>query len=110
MKLLLVEDEPMLSKIVAKGLERCGYAVDCAYDGEQALECYEINDYDLILLDLNLPEIDGLQVLQRIRLRDRRIKILILSARSSVEERVQGLNLGANDYLIKLYIHLVWII
>ena len=56
MKLLLVEDEVMLSKFLAKGLRKLGYAVDCAYDGEEALDMYEINDYDLMILDLNLPK------------------------------------------------------
>lgn len=101
MKLLLVEDEAELSSILAKGLRKCGYAVDTAYDGEDALFCYKVNEYDLIILDLNLPKIDGLEVLQQIRGQDMAAKILILSARSSIEERVYGLDLGANDYLVK---------
>lgn len=101
MKLLLVEDEAYLSKIVAKGLRKCGYAVDTAMDGEEALYCFETNEYDLIVLDLNLPKIDGLTVLENIRRQDKAAKILILSARSAIHERVQGLNAGANDYLVK---------
>lgn len=101
MKILLVEDEQELSDIIAKGLRKCGYAVDAAYDGEEALDFYGINEYDVIVLDLNLPKMDGLEVLKKIRQKDRRIKVLILSARSEVEDRVQGLDMGANDYLTK---------
>lgn len=67
MKLLVVEDEEMLSKSIAKGLEILGYAVDCAYDGEDALYLYELNEYDLMVLDLNLPKLDGMEVLRQIR-------------------------------------------
>jgi DNA-binding response OmpR family regulator len=101
MKVLFVEDEEELSKIVARGLEKCGYAVDTAYDGEEALDYYKINEYDVIILDLNIPKIDGLEVLRDIRQNDKRSKILILSARNAVDDRVQGLDMGANDYLSK---------
>lgn len=101
MRILLVEDEEMLSGIVAKGLRTAGYAVDTALDGEEALYQYEVNDYDLIVLDLNLPLIDGIEVLQKIRETDHTTKILILSARSEVDDRILGLDKGANDYLIK---------
>lgn len=101
MKLLLVEDEEDLSAIVAKELQQSGYAVDTAYDGEEALYMYDVNEYDLIVLDLNLPVIDGLEVLKEIRKKDTHTKILILSARTQVEQRVEGLNLGANDYMVK---------
>lgn len=101
MRLLLVEDEEDLAAMAARGLRREGYAVDIAEDGEMALEYYEINSYDLIVLDLNLPKLDGLEVLKYIRSVDARMKVLILSARSRVEERVMGLDMGANDYLAK---------
>ncbi len=101
MRLLLVEDEKDLSMLVKKALSKFGYAIDCAYDGEMALYQYEINKYDCILLDLNLPKIDGLEVLKTIRKKDKFTKIIILSARSSIEQRVLGLDLGANDYLCK---------
>ena len=101
MRLLLVEDEKDLSMLVKKALSKFGYAVDCAYDGEMALYQYEINKYDCILLDLNLPKIDGLEVLKTIRKKDKFTKIIVLSARSSIEQRVLGLDLGANDYLCK---------
>lgn len=101
MRLLLVEDEEMLSSIIAKGLRRSGYAVDTAVDGEEALYLYDVNEYDLIILDLNLPKIDGLEVLRKIREADDHTKILILSARAKVDDRISGLDKGANDYLIK---------
>ena len=74
MKLLVVGDEPVLSKAIAKGMRKKGYAVDCAEDGEEALELYEINEYDLMILDLNLPKIDGMEVLRRIRSKDQELK------------------------------------
>jgi DNA-binding response OmpR family regulator len=101
MKLLLVEDEIQLQGILAKGLKKCGYAVDTAGDGEEALELFEVNEYDLIILDLSLPKIDGLEVLKNIRKSNHTIKILILSARSDTEDRITGLDRGANDYLVK---------
>ena len=102
MKILLIEDEEELSSIVCRGLRKYGYAVDAAYDGEEALDYYEmINSYDVIVLDLNIPKLDGLEVLRKIRQSDKTIKILILSARSGVEDRVKGLDMGANDYLTK---------
>lgn len=101
MKLLLVEDEEMLSKSIAKGLGLLGYAVDCAYDGEEALYLYELNEYDLMILDLNLPKLDGMEVLRRIRSQDEEFRVLILSARNTVEDKVSGLDGGSNDYLTK---------
>lgn len=101
MKLLLIEDEADLAAMLAKGLRKKGYAVDMAYDGEEGLYLYGINEYDLIILDLNIPVIDGLEVLRNIRQENKQIKILILSARTEVEQKVDGLNLGANDYMGK---------
>lgn len=101
MKLLLVEDEIRLSKSVSKGLKLLGYAVDCAFDGEEALELYEINEYDLMILDLNLPKLDGMEVLRHIREKDLDFRILILSARNSLEDKINGLDSGSNDYLTK---------
>jgi DNA-binding response OmpR family regulator len=101
MRLLLVEDEADLCFLMKKGLKKKGYAVDVAMDGEEALFLYSVNKYDLIILDLNLPVIDGLEVLKRIRSKDLTIKIIIVSARSSIEDRILGLDLGANDYLVK---------
>ena len=101
MRILLVEDERDLNYAIAKGLKKSGYAVDSAYDGEEALDLFRINAYDLILLDLNLPKIDGIDVLKAIRTEDLYVRIMIVSARTAIDERVLGLDLGANDYLIK---------
>ncbi len=101
MKLLLVEDEELLSRSIAKGLRKRGYAVDCAYDGEEALERYGLNNYDLMILDLNLPKLDGMEVLRKIRENDPDLRVLILSARSGVCDKITGLDEGSNDYLTK---------
>lgn len=101
MRILLVEDERDLNYAMAKGLKKSGYAVDSAYDGEEALDLFHINAYDLILLDLNLPKMDGIDVLKAIRTEDLYVRIMIVSARTAIDERVLGLDLGANDYLIK---------
>ena len=101
MRLLIVEDERDLASVLAKEFKREGYAVDLALDGKEALSLVEINDYDLVVLDLNLPGIDGLDVLTRLRANYPLAKILILTARVEVEDRVQGLDMGAHDYLTK---------
>jgi len=100
-KILLVEDEELLNTVIAKGLKKYGYAVDSAFDGEEALTLYEINTYDLIVLDLNLPKVNGIEVLKIIRTTDHETKVIILSARSEVEDKIIGLDTGANDYLVK---------
>ncbi len=101
MKLLLVEDEVLLSKSISKGLRRLGYAVDCAFDGEEALALFEINSYDLMVLDINIPKINGLDVLRLIRETDRQLRVIILSANNTVFDKVKGLDCGSNDYLTK---------
>ena len=101
MRILVVEDEIDLNNLIYRWLKKKGYALDSAFDGEQALNLYHENDYDLILLDLNLPKISGLDVLRMVRKENMRIKILILSAQTAIDERVRGLDMGANDYLIK---------
>lgn len=101
MKILLVEDEINLSHILQKGLKKQGFAIDTAFDGEQAIDLTQYNDYDLIILDLNLPKINGFEVLKTIRQNSLSTKILILSAKNQVEDKINGLDLGANDYLEK---------
>jgi DNA-binding response OmpR family regulator len=101
MRILIVEDEMSMLKALCTGLGKYGYAVDAANDGEMALELIEINPYDVVILDLNLPKIDGIEVLQKIRKTKRDLKVLILSARAEVEDKIAGLDLGANDYLSK---------
>lgn len=101
MKLLIIEDEIELLSALKKGFTKKRYAIDTADDGEQGAYLAEINDYDVIILDLNLPYKDGLEVLQEIRSRSKTQKVIILSARSSVADKVLGLDMGANDYLAK---------
>ena len=101
MRILVVEDERELCDTIAEGLRLDGYAVDTSYDGAEAYELLYVERYDLVVLDLNLPHMDGIDILKAIRQHNEELKILILSARGSVRERVQGLEFGANDYLIK---------
>jgi len=100
-KLLIVEDEDLLQKALCKGFSKLGFTVDAASDGEGALELYFSNVYDLIVLDLNLPKLDGIDVLREIRADSKEIPVLILSARDEVADKILGLNEGANDYLAK---------
>jgi DNA-binding response OmpR family regulator len=101
MRILITEDEKDLADALARGLRRQGYATDIALDGEEALAMVEVNTYDLIILDLNLPEIDGVEVCHRIRATGSPVGILMLTARSSLGDRVNGLDQGADDYLVK---------
>ena len=101
MRLLIVEDEEDLLYALKKGLSQEGYAVDGAVDGEEAVSLLEVNDYDAMVLDINLPLIDGFGVLAWLRERDKDMKVLILSAKSDIDDRVTGLDKGANDYLVK---------
>ena len=101
MKLLIVEDEHSLQNALTKGFRKLGYTVDAAGDGEVALEFYYSNQYNLIILDLNLPKLDGLDILQEIRKENKEIPVLILSARNEVHDKIAGLDMGANDYLAK---------
>ena len=101
MHLLVVEDERTLCETIVKSLKRLAYSVDFCFDGERALELLGTEKYDLVVLDLNLPKVDGLSVLKQLRQTDRDTRVLILSARSEVSDKVEGLDLGANDYLSK---------
>lgn len=101
MRLLLIEDEEDLINTLSRGLRKVGYAVDTATDGRDGLDLFYMNEYDLIILDLNLPSMDGLEILSKIREENQDCKILILSARSNYEQRIEGLDKGADDYLVK---------
>src|SRR3954454_11470982 len=101
MRLLLIEDSQRLRSALENGLRKSGYAVDTARDGSDGLWMALENEYDVIVLDLMLPGIDGLSVLRQIRERGRMTHVLILSAKDMIEDRVQGLRLGADDYLVK---------
>jgi DNA-binding response OmpR family regulator len=101
MRLLIVEDESVAADLLAKGLREHAYVVDVAPDGRAGLDHAVLNDYDLIILDVLLPEIDGLEVCRRIRSRGLAVPILMLTARGGIDERVEGLDAGADDYLLK---------
>lgn len=101
MRVLLVEDERKVSAYVKRGLEEQGYAVDAVYSGRDALDWAEAAPYDLIILDILLPELDGLSVCRELRRRGLRTPILMLTARDAVDDRVAGLDAGADDYLVK---------
>lgn len=98
MRLLLAEDEKSLSKAVIAILEKNNYSVDAVFDGEEALLYLESGNYDGMILDLMMPKIDGIAVLKKIREQGNRIPVLILTAKSEVEDKVLGLDSGANDY------------
>jgi DNA-binding response OmpR family regulator len=100
-RILVVEDEPRLASLLNAGLSEEGFAVVAAYDGEEALGYATSSEFDVILLDLNLPKMDGAIVARRLRQRGSRVPIVMLTARDSVRDIVGGLNLGADDYLTK---------
>ena len=101
MRILVAEDDSPLAAFLRKGLEAEHYAVDVVPDGEQAQLMADEYDYDLLVLDLNLPQLDGLEVLKGLRTKKPNLPVLVLTARSRVEDRVKGLDLGADDYLTK---------
>jgi two-component system copper resistance phosphate regulon response regulator CusR len=101
MRVLVVEDEKRIADFLSRGLQSAGYTVDVANTGTQAVDLVHSNEFDLVVLDLGLPDMDGLQVLQKIKNRKTIPPVLILSARDSVDDRVRGLEQGADDYLVK---------
>ena len=101
MHLLVIEDERALCETIVRSLRRLAYSVDCCYDGQSAAEMLAVERFDLVVLDLNLPGEDGMTVLRTLRERDRDTRVLILSARCEVADKVAGLDAGANDYLTK---------
>lgn len=101
MKVLVIEDSERLGRALQEGLRRSGFVIDLAADGQAGLAFAEINEYDLIVLDLMLPKLDGLSVLKNLRSQGDHTPVLILSARDQIQDRVTGLELGADDYLVK---------
>ena len=101
MRLLLAEDEPALSKALTAILERNNYSVDTAFDGQEALDFLESDNYDGVILDIMMPKVDGIEVLKRIREKGSTIPVLLLTAKSEIDDKVAGLDAGANDYLTK---------
>lgn len=101
MRILVVEDEKKVASFIKRGLEQESYAVDIVSDGEEGEHYAEVNEYDAIILDIMLPKKNGLEVLKDIKARGIKAPVLLLTARDTVEDRVKGLNLGADDYLTK---------
>ena len=101
MHILVIEDEAQLCSSIAEGLRLDGYEVDTCMDGNEGLDLCLTEPFDLILLDLNLPGMDGLSILQQLRAENSSTPVIILSARTQIQDKVEGLDLGANDYLTK---------
>jgi two-component system copper resistance phosphate regulon response regulator CusR len=101
MRILLVEDEARMAQAIRRGLREAAYAVDVARDGEDALYQAAINDYDAVILDVMIPKLDGFEVCRELRTQGSRIPVLMLTARDAVEDRIGGLDTGADDYLTK---------
>jgi two-component system, OmpR family, response regulator len=101
MRVLLVEDDRMVGAAVAQALKDAAYAVDWVTDGKTAIEAAEVEAYDVALLDLGLPETDGLEILRRLRGQGRKLPVIIVTARDALDDRIDGLDLGADDYLVK---------
>lgn len=101
MRILVVEDEKDLNNIITKHLKKNNFSVDSVFNGEEALEYLDYGTYDLIILDIMLPKVNGYEVIKKLRENKNEIAILMLTARDSVEDKIKGLDLGADDYLIK---------
>ncbi len=101
LRILVVEDEVDILQALKQGLKKEGYAVDIAEDGEVALELVAVNSYDLILLDINLPYVNGYDILKIVREKNSDVAVIIASANREIEDRIKGLDLGANDYIVK---------
>jgi len=101
MRILLAEDDHVLADGLTRSLRQSGYATDCVNNGLEADSALSAQDFDLLILDLGLPKLSGLEVLQRLRARDSRLPVLILTAGDSIEQRVKGLDLGADDFMAK---------
>ena len=104
MKLLIIEDDPKIISFVQKGLQEEGFIVDAASDGEEGLYLAEQYTYDLLIIDWMLPKLDGLKICEKLREKKNLIPILMLTAKTSVEERILGLGCGADDYLVKPFV------
>jgi two-component system OmpR family response regulator len=101
MRILIVEDDPVLADGLTRSLRHADYAVDCATSGSEADHILAAQTYDLVILDLGLPGIDGFEVLRRLRRRGAAVPVLVLTARDALQDRVKGLDIGADDYMIK---------
>lgn len=104
MKLLLAEDEVELNQALAAVLKHNNYSVDCVYDGEEALDYLEMSEYDGVILDIMMPKKNGLEVLRTIRAKKNQVPVLLLTAKSQIDDKVEGLDAGADDYLSKPFV------
>ena len=104
MRLLVVEDEKKLNELVTKKLKKEYYGVDSCFDGEEAIRYVEGTEYDAVILDIMLPKLDGFEVIKRIRAKKNKVPILLLTARDNIDDKVKGLDYGADDYLVKPFI------
>lgn len=101
MKILLAEDEVDLNNVVTRYLKKNGYSVDSVLDGEEALDYLEYSEYDLVILDIMMPKVDGFEVIKKLRDKGNHTSILMLTARDNADDKVKGLDLGADDYIVK---------
>ena len=101
MRLLVVEDEKKLNELITKKLKKEYYGVDSCFDGEEAIRYVEATEYDAVILDIMLPKFDGFEVIKRIRAKKNKVPILLLTARDNIDDKVKGLDYGADDYLVK---------
>ena len=101
MKILLAEDEVDLNNVVTRYLKKNGYSVDSVLDGEEALDYLEYSEYDLVILDIMMPKVDGFEVIKKLRDKGNHTSVLMLTARDSEDDKVKGLDLGADDYIVK---------
>ena len=104
MRLLVVEDEKKLNELITKKLEKEYYGVDSCFDGEEAVRYVEGTEYDVIILDIMLPKLNGFGVIKKIRAKKNKVPILLLTARDNIDDKVKGLDYGADDYLVKPFI------
>ena len=101
MKILLAEDEIDLNNVITRYLKKNGYSVDSVLDGEEALDYLEYGEYDLVILDIMMPKVNGFEVIKKLRDKGNHISVLMLTARDSADDKVKGLDLGADDYIVK---------
>ena len=101
MKILLAEDEVDLNNVVTRYLKKNGYSVDSVLDGEEALDYLEYSEYDLVILDIMMPKVDGFEVIKKLRDKGNHTSVLMLTARDNADDKVKGLDLGADDYIVK---------
>ncbi|MBS5645732.1 MAG: response regulator transcription factor, partial [Clostridiales bacterium] len=101
MRILIAEDERDLNRLIKKRLKESGYSVDACFDGEEVLDYLQCAEYDALILDIMMPKMDGIAVLRQLRERENAIPVLLLTAKDSIEDRVTGLDAGADDYLVK---------